>query len=571
MPTIEIHNDRIYVWSELHDRERIKLVPGANWDKDTQQWHLPLSWASCVAMRGVFGSELTIGAHLREWAVQHRANVIDPAMALRPSMEVPELMAEEPALFPFQRVGVKFLTTVGQGLLADDMGSGKTVQLIRTVARLGVNKILVVCPNSMKYVWKDEWDRWEPGRPVSVIDGTAAQRRKAIAAEADVFVINWESLRLHSRLAPYGSIALTNSEKEPKDLNGIDWDVVIADEGHRAKDPKSKQTRALWAVSENARYRFAATGTPIESHPGELWSLMHFVSPDNFPRKTKYVDRYCHQVFNPFGGMDIDGLRADTAAEFHQIVDPLVLRRPKDLILPQLPPKTETVRYIPFSGKQEKAYKQMRDDLIAELKGGDVVYALDPLAQFIRLSQFASAYAEIGEHGSLQLSMPSNKIDTLMDILGEAGSEQVVVFAESKQLIILAGLALEKEGIRFGYITGDTTPDQRAVAVRDFQENRLRVMLCTSAGAEGITLTSARILVFLQRFWSSIKNAQAADRIHRIGQERGVEIITLATLGTVDEMRERSLREKGMALQEILKDDDLRLQMFEWGKSTRRT
>lgn len=95
-------------------------------------------------------------------------------------------------------------------------------------------------------------------------------------------------------------------------------------------------------------------------------------------------------------------------------------------------------------------------------------------------------------------------------------------------------------------------------------------MLCTSAGAEGITLTASRILVFLQRFWSSIKNQQAADRIHRIGQDRGVDIITLASIGTVDEHRERVLQTKGVALQEILKDDQVRADMLSWGVKSRR-
>ena len=210
--TLEIKNDRIYLWSELHDRDRIKSIPGSLWDKDTQQWHLPLAWASCVAARGVFGSELEIGPQLRDWATWWKQNVVDPAMYLRPAMEAPELMTEEPRLFPFQRVGVRFLETVGRGLLADDMGSGKTIQLIRTVDRLEAAKTLVVCPNSMKYTWRDEFKAWAPEKTVSVIDGTAAKRRKAIEVEADVYVINWESLRLHTNLAPYGSITL--SEKE---------------------------------------------------------------------------------------------------------------------------------------------------------------------------------------------------------------------------------------------------------------------------------------------------------------------------------------------------------------------
>ncbi len=569
MPTIEIFQDRIYIRSELSERELIKQVPGTRWDKEQSMWHAPLSWGTCIALRQIFGQFLTMGDELREWATQIRAYKIDPAMALRPAMEAPELMASEPDLYPFQRVGVRFLETAQHALIADDMGSGKTIQIIRALARLKAYPVLVVCPNSMKLVWEEEIQKWDPDRTTSVIGGTASQRKKAIKYEADYYIVNWESLRLHTNLAPYGSLALTDKEKESKELNEIEWAAVVADEAHRAKDAKSKQTRALWAVSRQTKIRFAATGTPIESHPGELWSVMNFVSPDNFPVKTKYVERYCHQTFNPFGGMEIEGLRADTAAEFHAIVDPIMIRRPKDMILPQLPEKMETVRWIPMSTKQEKAYRQMQETMIAELADDTVTVALNPLAQFIRLSQFASSYAGL-EGDKVRLELPSNKVEAFVELLEEAGTEPVVAFAESKQLINLAASVIDKLGISIGLITGDTTPDQRQAYIRDFQEGNLRVMLCTSAGAEGITLTAARILVFLQRFWSSIKNAQAADRVHRIGQERGVDIITFASIGTVDEHREKVLKDKGVALEEILQDDSIRQEMLRWGSKKRR-
>lgn len=558
MAYADIWNDRIYINSEIRDRERIKLIPGSLFDGDVEQWHLPIAWSAAVALRGVFGAELYIGPALNQWAANHIQTVVQPAINLRPSMEVPDLMESEPHLYPFQRVGVRFIETVGSALIADDMGSGKTIQIIRALTRMQPESrpVLVVCPNSMKYTWHDEVLRWSDMLPV-VIDGSVAKRRKDIARNADVYIINWEALRLHSRIAGYGSINLTDKEREPKELNEIAWGTVVADEGHRAKDPKSKQTRALWAVSQDANFRIAATGTPIESHPGELWSILHFIRPDEFPGKTKYVDRYCMKAFNPFGGMDITGLDAEHADEFHRIVDPIVLRRPKDVILPQLPPKTETVRYIPFSGKQATAYRQMKKEMVAELDNGTATIALNPLQKFIRLAQFASSYAEM-DNGKPYLSMPSNKVDAFLELLQEAGSEQVVAFAESKQLIRLTAQALDKQAYRYGMITSDTTPDQRAAYVREFQEGRLQVMLCTSAGSEGITLTAARILVFLQRFWSSITNQQAADRVHRIGQDRPVEIITFATLGTVDENREKTMYDKSLALEEVLRDEDLR-------------
>lgn len=577
MAHIDLYTDgKIHVTSDIREKELIKLVPGSTWDKDSKSWVAPLSWATCVAFRGVFGQSLEVGPALTAWATDERIQRVDPALSIRTALEEPSLMEDEHRLFPFQRVGVRFLETAGRALLADDMGSGKTIQLIRTIERLGpyALPVLVVCPNSMKYTWKAEIEEWS-NLTAAVADGTAAQRRKAITSNEDVIIINWESLRLHTRISGYGSIKLTDKEKEPKELNEIDWGTVVADEAHRAKDPKSKQTRALWAVSREAKHRFAATGTPIESNPAELWPIMNFIAPEDFPRKTKYIDRYCLTSFNHFGGMDIIGLKPETSAEFHTIVDPKMIRRPKDVILPQLPPKIETLRLVSFSGKQKTAYDDMAKSMLAELDSGEVVVALNPLSQFIRLSQFASAYAELTMDSDgvtrVQLSSPSNKVDAFMEIVEEAGSEQIVGFAESKQLINLVADKLTATGIAHGLITGDQSVSERQAVMNQFQLGNLQVVLGTSAAAEGITLTAAHILVFLQRFWSSIKNQQAADRIHRIGQEsEKVEIITLATKGTVDEHREEVLEQKGVALQEILQDEEVRREMLTWGKRRKR-
>jgi SNF2 family DNA or RNA helicase len=581
MPYAEMFDDRIYVTTELRDKELIKQVPGTRWDKDEHMWHCPLSWASCVALRGVFGEELEVGDALNEWAAAVRYYWIDKVTPLKTALEEASLMDSEPKLFPFQRVGVHFLETAGRALLADDMGSGKTIMLIRTIARLqeahgNALPVLIVCPNSMKYTWKKEIEKWYPDTAVGVIDGSKAVRDRVIEAKDfdegegyDFYIINWEALRLHTRIAGYGSIALTDKEKTPGNLNAIEFKAVIADEAHRAKDPKSKQTRALKWISKDAVYRFAATGTPIESSPDQYWSLMNYISPADFPRKTSFIDRYCQQTYNPFGGMDIVGLNPATLQEFYAITEPRKLRRPKDVILPQLPPKVESVRFLPMVGKQKKAYDDMAKHMLAELKGGEVIAALNPLQQFTRLSQLASSYAEMGEDDKVLMADPSNKLDAFMELLDEAEGEQVVAFAESRQLIELLAERMRDKDIPHGLITGSQDAATRQTVMDQFQAGNLRAVLCTSAGAEGITLTSARILVFLQRFWSSIKNKQAADRVHRIGQERGVDIITFASQGTVDEYREQQLDEKEVALQEILQDDQIRLDMLGWGKRKR--
>ncbi len=571
MATIEIDTERldIVVQSEFHEKELVKLIPGTRWDKTMRTWRAPLSWGTCIAFRGVFKDDLLIGPNLTDWAWTQRNEWVDPAMSLRLTLEEPALMQDEPNLYPFQRSGVQFLTLVRQALIADEMGSGKTVQLIRAIDRMEAYPALVICPNTMKYTWQREYEVWAPEVETIVIDGGMVGRRKQLKLVEDgefkVAIINWEALRLHTRLAPFGSIRLTDKEKETKELNVIPWATVVADEAHRAKNPNSKQTRALWAMSRDAEVRFAATGTPIANQPAELWSIMNFVAPLDFAAKSKFIDRYCMLSWNTFGGMDIVGIKPEMREEFSAILDPRMIRRLKSVVLPHLPPKVYVQRDAPMTTKQKKAYKQMTDQMLAELAGGDVIAATNPLVRMTRLSQFASAYAELDDEGKLLLSNPSNKLDALMEILEEAEGEQVVVFAESRQLIELAATRLEKARITFGEIHGKVTPEVRQLNIDLFQRGDTRVMLATmGAGGEGITLTAARVAVFLQRSWSLVKNMQAEDRLHRPGQKGTVEIIDVVAPGTVEEYRTLKLKDKENMLQEVVRDADTVKEMLKW-------
>lgn len=193
-----------------------------------------------------------------------------------------------PELYDYQHAGVEMLLR-GGCLLGDEMGTGKTVMALTAARQVG-GPVLVVAPNSMKHRWAREAKTWHPVAESFVLEGTAAQKRKtleeataALESGAEVIVAtNWESLRTLSRLAPYGSTKRSEKEQEAGPLNELPWNVVIADEAHRAKDPKSKQTRALWAVGHGARYRWALTGTPTLNTPGDLWAIGRFYDPDTY-------------------------------------------------------------------------------------------------------------------------------------------------------------------------------------------------------------------------------------------------------------------------------------------------
>lgn len=465
-------------------------------------------------------------------------------------------------LYGFQRAGVAFLVKNRRAILADPMGTGKSAQLIRTLqvlAEMGQNPFpaLVVCPNSLKLsTWCFELEQWAPELSVTVVGGSAAQRRKQLASGADVLVIHWEALRLHSRLAGYGTTTLTDQEKTLKELNEIGFRTVIGDEAHKMAEPRSLQTRAMWALLHQAEFRYLLTGTPVKQDLGNLWSLLHGIEPVWFPARTKYLDRWAETSLGYFGGLEVHGVKAETQEEFFRIIDPLMRRIPKEAALPQLPPKLPVqIRHTPMTPKQKKAYGQMRDTMVAQLN--DILVAPSPLAQLTRLAQFAAACAEVTEDGQIRLAAPSAKVDDLVDLLDELGDEPLVVAAVSRQLIELAAEKLTKLKISHGLVTGAQSVWERQQAVQRFQEGRLRVILLTlGAGAEGITLTRASKLLFMQSSWSQVQNLQCEDRIHRIGSERHafVQIIKQIAPDTVEEHQSEVLQLKDVRMEEIVRD-----------------
>lgn len=557
MPTADLYNGRIsLVDTEYRDKDRCKQMPGAAYKNG--QWTATISWAAVKILRSLWPDVLITQA-LSDWCWAEYNERVMHVVQLRADAMNPELDAPShiEGLRPYQNTGALFLTLSRGATLADDMGTGKTAQAIAAVENTEQYPCLVVCPAVAKESWRREYLRWAPHRKVVVVTGNAPARRKLIESEAEVYIIGYPVLRTHTRIAGYGSLALTDAEKEPKELNVHTWKAIIADEAHRVVDPKAKQTRALWGVSAKAGLRLALTGTPMVNAPDDFWSLLHYVAPEEWPSKTKYLERYCIKEFDMWGHMSITGLEPANAAEFYTLADLRYLRRPKALVNPWLPEKIYERRDVEMLPKQKTAYDSMKKNQLAVLDSGTSM-ALDELTELTRLTQLASACADVNPAGEFRLCLPSSKIQALLELLEDMGSEQLVVFALSRQLIDLAAIVLEDKGIPCSVVVGGQTDYARQDAIDEFQAGRARVILLTlGAGSEAITLTAASTVCFLQRSWSMVQNRQAEDRVHRIGQEADkVTIVDLIAPGTVEEHIAQAIERKGDMLEEIVRDKE---------------
>lgn len=570
---------------DLRDRDRIKKVHGARYT-DKSGWTVPLTWATCLQLRGVFKEALQLGPDLIAWASNELETRIQPALDTRQALEVDDPVMTawrggEKELYRFQEAGVKFLATAKRAYLCDEMGTGKTAQTISTLRYLkatGRNPFpaLVVAPLSLMTVWEEEFADWMPEAKVVKVAGGVVGRRKALEQEADVYVINYESVRIHSRLRGYGDIKLqgciecdktvddpkrtkARCEKCDKELNKVAWQSLVVDEAHRLKDPRAKQTRAVWAVNKGIPHVFCLTGTALTEAPHDLWGALHLMEPDAFASRSAYIDRYCKVAYDPYGTMDVVGLQEEHKAEFFAIVDPMMRRMPKDVVLPYLPKKTYVKRLLPMTTAQAKQYKELKDGMLAKLGDGSYLVAGNMLTKATRLDQIASACLESDDEGGYRMTKPSNKVAGLLELLEDMGEEPLVVFSASRQLLELAKPELEKAKVSFSEIVGGMTGDQRDKAKNDFQSGKVRVILCmTGVGGEGLTLTRSGTLCFLQRPWKMSQSKQAEDRIHRIGAEAHdkVTIIDLITPGTIESRRMSKLADKEDRLEEVMRDEE---------------
>ncbi len=403
----------------------------------------------------------------------------------------------------YQKQGVDWLSFLQKAelgaVLADDMGLGKTLQVLCAI----VPPALVVCPKSVVYNWAQEVRRFRPDLRTFLYQG----KNRALDEQADITLVTYAVMRL--------DIDLLSAKK---------WGTVVLDEAQAIKNSDSQVARASYELSGG--FRVALSGTPVENRLEELWSLFRFANPGLLGSRSDFQERYSTPISsgNPVA-----------AARLRARTKPFLLRRLKRDVAPELPPRTDVVLYCELDEEERSVYDAVRvatrKDVLAKLEtGGSVLAVLEAL---LRLRQAACHPALVPG----QTALTSSKLVRLLEALDEAAADghKALVFSQWTSLLDLIEPHLRDAGIAFTRLDGSTR--DRGAVVNEFQsETGPPVMLASlKAGGTGLNLTAADHVFLVDPWWNPAVEDQAADRAHRIGQDRPVMVYRLVSKDTVEE------------------------------------
>ncbi len=420
-------------------------------------------------------------------------------------------------LRPYQRHGLGWLRFLQDlnfgGCLADDMGLGKTIQVLallleRKLQKKSEHPSLVVVPKSLLFNWKHEAERFAPQLNVLEYTGTNRMEMKASFDSHDLILTTYGTLR-----------------RDVVGLKDLQFDYVVLDEAQTIKNAHSQVAKSARLV--NCRYRLALSGTPIENHLGDLWSIFEFLNPGLLGKSSI------------FKTVTADVKNQDSRRLLAKGLKPFVLRRTKQEVATDLPEKTEQTIYCDMGEDQQRLYNELRYHYRASLMGMVKTQGLGKtkmhvLEALLRLRQ-AACHPALLDGGSR--SEPFAKLDALCPMLGELieGNHKSIVFSQFTSMLSIVKEHLDKAKIKYVYLDGQTR--NREEIVRQFQEDEeIPVFLISlKAGGLGLNLTAAEYVFLLDPWWNPAVEAQAIDRAHRIGQTRQVFAYRLITRGTVEE------------------------------------
>jgi SNF2 family DNA or RNA helicase len=445
------------------------------------------------------------------------------ALALGPRREVAiSLDGLQADLRPYQKEGVQWLQHLREhnagGILADDMGLGKTLQTIAHVlAEKRAGRLdkpaMVITLTSLVGNWARELARFAPELRVLKLQGPQRKTKFVEIPQHDVVITTYPLVT-----------------RDRDELGAHELHLLILDEAHAIKNSTAQAADAVRALT--ARHRICLSGTPIENHLGELWSLFDFLNPGMLGTTEEFRLKFRTPIEDQGDSKRLMVLRDQ--------VRPYVLRRTKDTVAKELPPKTELVRAVELTGAQRELYESIRIAAHADVRQhikqrglrGATIAILDALLKLRQVCcdpRIASVEAARGVEGSAKLELLLEMIQTQL-----AEGRRILVFSSFARMLALISESLLGKGIGHVTLTGQTADRQKPIDA--FQNGRADVFLISlKAGGTGLNLTSADTVIHYDPWWNPAAQAQATDRAYRIGQTKPVFAYNLIAAGSVED------------------------------------
>ena len=445
------------------------------------------------------------------------------------SVEAPEGLNAN--LRPYQLEGLSWMQSLRQlevgGVLADDMGLGKTLQTLahilceKNAGRLD-RPAMVVMPTSLIPNWLDEAAHFTPQLKVLALYGATRKKHFAHLNEYDVILTTYALL-----------------PKDIEHLAKLPLHLLVLDEAQYIKNPGSKATEA--ACELVARQRLCLSGTPLENHLGELWSLFHFLLPGWLGDVKTFNRDYRVPIERQGSDERLQHLNAR--------IKPFLLRRTKEQVATELPPKTEIIHWVDLNEAQRDVYetmrlamdKKVRDEITRKGVGRSQIIILEAL---LKLRQVCCDLRLVSDTPPKKGST-SGKLDSLMLMLEELFAEdrRILLFSQFTSMLGLIEAELKKRKVPYAILTGQTR--DRRTPVKDFQSGKLQIFLISlKAGGVGLNLTKADTVIHYDPWWNPAAENQATDRAYRIGQEKPVFVYKMIARGTVEEKIQHLQQEK---------------------------
>lgn len=426
------------------------------------------------------------------------------------------------SLRDYQEKGVRWLQMLHHygfgGILADDMGLGKTLQTIAfsTSQVTEDSRVLILAPSGLIYNWADEFRKFAPQLDLAVVHGLKANREAILSENHQIYVTSYATFRQDSEL--YQEMA---------------FDFLFLDEAQVMKNAQTKIAQSLRQFVVPAV--FALSGTPIENHLGELWSIFQIVLPGLLPSKKEFMK-----------------LPADRVAQF---IKPFVMRRKKEEVLTELPDLIEVVYKNELEDQQKAIYlaqlQQMRDRLAQVTDQEFQRSRVEILSGLMRLRQICDTPALFMD----DYQGASGKLDSLRDLLLQVadGGHRVLIFSQFKGMLEKIEQELPDLGLTSFKITGSTPAQDRQEMTKAFnQGERDAFLISLKAGGVGLNLTGADTVILVDLWWNPAVEAQAIGRAHRMGQEQMVEVYRLITKGTIEEKIQELQEQKKHLVSQVL-------------------